>query len=63
MKIIKSGAKTNWWVGKQITCEQCRAVLQFEPTDEVREFKNDCGIQIYSTCPECQKELRLYFKN
>lgn len=61
MKVVKKGSNRNWWLGKQVTCDLCFAVLVLESEDKVKEYRNECGVKIYFTCCECGKENSLYF--
>jgi rubredoxin len=61
MKIIEHGASDGWWIGKTLKC-LCGVVVELEKGDPVKEYRGEPGVQIYVPCPECRKELRLYFQ-
>lgn len=50
IKIIRQGSK------KKIECENCGALLQYEPED-IRERKGKVSWRRFIVCPQCEEEV------
>lgn len=51
IKIIRQGNKK-----KKIECENCEAILQYEPED-IRETKAKVSWKRFIICPQCNNEI------
>ncbi len=60
MKVIKSGTikDSNWWVGREVTCDACQCKFSLEVGDKVKPIKGVAGV--YFDCPECLYGLTTY---
>jgi C4-type Zn-finger protein len=48
-----------WWVGQQVTCPTCNAVLQFETGDAKYETFFPSVPRMVTKCPNCAETLTL----
>ncbi len=60
MKVIRKGKpgseKAEPWIGKKVTCKNCKCYFELETTDKVKlEYKDRGGARIFYSvnCPGC----------
>jgi hypothetical protein len=56
MKILRKKRAVEWWVGLEVWCGSCFAVMELESGDNVEVRDSALGHFIRVCCPECDAD-------